>query len=108
MNEYRAQTVLMSSPASLSLRAAGPADRDALAPLAALDSAAALHGPVLVADAGGGPVAAVSLADGRAVADPFTHSAEALALLRLRARQQASVAPVGRRRLSRFTRLALG
>jgi hypothetical protein len=95
----------MTSPASLSLRAAGPADRAALTTLAALDSAAPLREPVLLAHDADNPVAALSLADGRAVADPFSRSAEALALLRLRARQQASVAPVRRRRLGQ---LALG
>jgi len=97
----------MSSPASLSLRAAGPADRAALATLAALDSAAALREPVLLAAVDGRPVAALSLADGRGVADPFTRSAGALGLLRLRARQQ-SVGTVRRLRLGRSARLAVG
>src|SRR5215210_2955088 len=70
---------------SISLRLAGPADRDELDRLAALDSAPTLHGPVLVAETGGTARAALSLDDGRAVADPFSPAAELVSLLRTRA-----------------------
>lgn len=46
---------------------------------------------------GGRPVAAVSLTDGRAIADPFVRSAEILALVSLRA-EQLGVGTPGRRR----------
>ncbi len=53
--------------------------------LAALDDAAELDGPALIAFMDGEPVAATSLTDGRVVADPFVPTAEAVSLLRLRA-----------------------
>src|SRR4051812_14659487 len=73
---------------SLTIRPARPvADDWALARLAALDSARPLTGDVLLAEADGRPVAAVSVADGRAVADPFQPSADTVAVLRIRAGQ---------------------
>ncbi len=75
---------------SLSLRAATSADDGAVAYLSELDEAERLTGDVLVAYDGERPVAAMSLSDGRAVADPFARTADVLALLRLRARQARS------------------
>jgi hypothetical protein len=77
----------MSSPASLSLRAAGTGDADTVERLAALDSARAPQGDVMLVLADGRPVAALSLDDGHVVADPFRRTAEAVALLRVRAEQ---------------------
>lgn len=54
--------------------------------LAALDSAAAPRGDVLLAIVDGRPTAALALGDGRVVADPFVPTADVVALLRLRAR----------------------
>ena len=54
--------------------------------LAALDDAPSLEGQVLLALADGEAVAALSLHDGRAVANPFVLTQEAVALLRLRAK----------------------
>ena len=71
----------------LTIRTATHADQAALARLAALDSAAPLRGDVLLAETRGHPVAALSSTDGRAVADPFLHSAGAVALLRAHAEQ---------------------
>jgi hypothetical protein len=109
MNDRRPHTPPMtSSPASLSLRPAGPADATALDRLAALDSSRRPAAPVLLAFLDGRPAAALSLADGRAVADPFQRTAHALAVLRLRAGQERSAAaPRRRRRLARPARLAL-
>src|SRR5215208_3670326 len=70
------------------LRPAGAADHRALTRLAALDDAAPVTGDVLMAFSDGEPVAAMSLADGRVVADPFRHTADAVDLLRFRARQE--------------------
>jgi hypothetical protein len=67
------------------LRYATTADEPAIRRLAALDSAPALAGSVLVAAVDGQPVAALSLSDGRVVADPFRLTENAVALLRLRA-----------------------
>ena len=110
----------MSSPApsplhnrdgSLSLRDARPGDARAIGDLAALEAAATLRRPVMVAVEDGRVIAALSLADGRVVADPFVRTAGAVALLRLRAagRHAGSVAP--RRRflgLRRPGRLVVG
>ena len=70
---------------SLTVRRARPADDGALGTLAALDSARPLTGERLVAEVDGRLVAAVSLHDGRAVADPFLPTADVVALLRERA-----------------------
>ena len=75
---------------SLSLRPATPADDGAVAYLSELDEAERLTGDVLVAYDGDRAVAAMSVTDGRTVADPFTRTAHVVALLRLRAQQQRS------------------
>lgn len=77
----------LMTASNLTLRPALPADAGALLRLAELDSSRPLHGDVLVAETDGTPVAAVSLTDGRATADPFRHTAEAVTLLRTRAAQ---------------------
>lgn len=89
--------------ATVSIRRAGPHDAPALHRLAALDSAAPLRGEVLVAESGGEALAALSLTDGSAVADPFSPTAELVALLRLRRDQMCRSEPPGRaRRLLRW------
>jgi hypothetical protein len=69
----------------LTLRVATPADHAAVMRLAALDSARPPRAPVLVAEIGSEILAAVSMTDGRAVADPFRRTAEIVAIARLRA-----------------------
>ena len=69
----------------LDIRIARPSD-PAVARLAALDSAAPL-GHALVAELRGRPVAAVAYDGSRAVADPFEHAGEAIALLLERSAQ---------------------
>jgi hypothetical protein len=54
--------------------------------LAELDSQRPLIGPALVGEIDGRPAAAISLTDGRVVADPFQPTANLVALLRMRAR----------------------
>ncbi|MBX5440841.1 MAG: hypothetical protein IRZ32_04855 [Solirubrobacteraceae bacterium] len=76
----------------LTIRYAVPADADAVAALAALDSQPVPAGALLVAEVEGELWAAVSLQTGRAIADPFRPSADAVALLRARARQLAAAA----------------
>jgi hypothetical protein len=78
---------------SVLIRAARGSDGPALARLAALDSAALPAGELLVAEADGELIAARSLADGFAIADPFRPAADVLALLALRARALAAPAP---------------
>src|SRR5687768_14059796 len=80
----------MTSPASLLLLPAGPVDAGTLTRLAALDEAEPLTGDVLLAVADGEAVAAMSVADGRVVADPFARTGHAVDLLRLRAWQERS------------------
>jgi len=72
---------------TFTIRPAHPDEAAALADLALLDSSPALTGPVLVAEDDGAVVAAVELAGGRLVADPFHATVAAQALLRARAAQ---------------------
>jgi hypothetical protein len=72
---------------ALRIRQADPVDEAAIARLAQLDSAEAPSGQVLVAETGDDLVAALPIGGGRPVADPFRRTAEAVELLRLRARQ---------------------
>ena len=74
---------------ALTVRVATEADAATLATLAQLDEAAPPRGRALLAELDGRPVAALSLEDGLAVADPFVASAGAVSLLRLRAGQLA-------------------
>src|SRR5688500_515344 len=57
-----------------------------LSRIATLDSARPIDAPALVAYENGEAIAALSLADGRAVANPFRRTAAALIVLRMRAR----------------------
>ena len=84
------------------IRRAGAADVRVLARLAALDSAAIPGADSLIAERDGVAIAALDLADGRVVADPFERSVDLVELLRLRA---TSVHAGERRRGTRaFTR----
>ena len=67
------------------IRRAATDDLDALRYLAALDSARALLGDVLVAESGGVVRAAYSVDERRAIADPFVHTAGLVTLLETRA-----------------------
>jgi hypothetical protein len=69
------------------IRRATPADVLALYRLAELDSQPQLRGEALLVEVDGELRAALSLTDGRAIADPFEHTAELVELLRLRAKQ---------------------
>ena len=53
-----------------------------------LDSSLPLSGDILVAQLDGAVMAAISVMDGRAIADPFRRSADTVEILRLRARQE--------------------
>jgi hypothetical protein len=77
----------MTTETFLTIRQAGPSDARALHELAALDSARPLTGDALLAEDGGAAIAAVELASGRKIADPFKRSAAAVGLLELRAQQ---------------------
>jgi hypothetical protein len=69
------------------IRLAVSDDELALRRLAQLDSARPLAGQKLLAEHGGSLVAAVSMADGSTIADPFRTTADTVELLRLRAAQ---------------------
>ncbi len=76
---------MFSTP--LHIRSAHRSDERALWRLAALDSAPVPSGEVLVAEEDGELVAALPVMGGAAIADPFRLTAEAVAMLELRATQ---------------------
>lgn len=69
----------------ITIRFARPDDRPAIAAVAARDSALPPAEPLLVATVDGEVRAALSLADGTLVADPFEPTAALVEMLRLRA-----------------------
>jgi hypothetical protein len=75
----------MTSTPTIAIRFAAPTEASAVRRLAALDDAPVPGGRVLIAVVGGEPLAAMSLDDGRVVADPFRRTADVVALVRLRA-----------------------
>jgi hypothetical protein len=76
---------MTSSTAPITIRRATDDDARALRRLAALDSQRLSAGPHLIALSDGEPIAAISLNDGRWVANPFAISEPIVALLRERA-----------------------
>jgi hypothetical protein len=74
---------------NITVRHAVSGDLSELARLAALDSASPPRGPALVAEADARMLAVLRLGAGRPIADPFEPTAEAVALLELRAAQLA-------------------
>jgi hypothetical protein len=66
------------------IRQATHDDALALRLLAELDSQRPFAGPALIAENGGVPIAAISLFDGRVVADPFQRTEVVTQLLRMR------------------------
>ena len=70
---------------AIAIRMATPDDELELRRLAQLDSASIPAGVLLLAERDGRLQAALSLADGAAIADPFEPTAELLDLLRMRA-----------------------
>ncbi len=92
---------------SLTLRHARPADAEAVADLAAMEEVV-LQEPVMVAVRAGRVVAALSLADGAVAADPFVRTADAVALLRMRARQERVRSARSRRRFRMRAGLVAG
>ena len=74
---------------AITVRRADHRDMAALRDLAQLDSSEGLAGPVLIAEQDGVARAALSLADGASLGDPFHPTADLVALLRLHADQVA-------------------
>lgn len=103
MNAFAEQTVtvdqaperrlvaLTASPepywAPVVIRLATEADGRSLERLAQLDSAPPPEGRTIIGELRGRAVAAVSLSDGRTIADPFVLSQEIVELVQIRARQ---------------------
>lgn len=81
---------------SVTLRLASTSDEKSLARLAELDSAGPQQRPVLVAELDGQLLAALSLSDGRAVANPFHPTADLVDLLRARAQHIRAQSPTKR------------
>jgi hypothetical protein len=81
---------------AVALRLADPGEAHVVRRLAALDDAPELDGRVLLALIDGEAVAALSLRDGRIVANPFVPTQEPVELLRLRAVHVSG--RIGRRR----------
>jgi hypothetical protein len=86
----------------LTVRPAVSADRAAIERLAALDSASPPRGSMLVAEADSRVLAALPLGSGRPIADPFEPTAEAVALLELRAAQLSRRREASRRAIDRL------
>jgi hypothetical protein len=82
----------MNATANISIRTARPSDYPTIWQVAALDDSSVPGGPLLVAELEGEVIAALSLASGHAIADPFQRTLEAVDLLRLRASQVGAVA----------------
>jgi hypothetical protein len=68
------------------IRNATAADRELLERIARLDTQASIVGPALIGEIGGTAAAAISVDDGRVIADPFIHTSNLVALLRVRQR----------------------
>jgi hypothetical protein len=87
--------------AANSIRFATEEDTATLSRIAELDSGRPLAGSVLIAQINGTTAAALSLSDGRTIADPFQDTDHAVANLRMRARAMRSydVTPGLRERL---------
>jgi hypothetical protein len=98
----RTDNAPMNSTASISIRTARQDDFTELWSVATLDSALVPAEPLLVAERDGAIVAAMSLATGESVADPFQRTADAVDLLRLRATQVPHRSDLPRRRLGRL------
>jgi len=95
-------TKIPAGETSVVIRVATPADLDDLRRLAALDSARALLGTLLVAESDGEIRAAYSVDEGRAIADPFVSTAGLVDLLKARGARLRGEHPArtgGRRRL---------
>jgi hypothetical protein len=69
-------------PSAITIRPAYPDDVAAITRLAALDSAAVPASPFLLAEVDGELRAALSLASGRAIADPFHQTLRIVEMLR--------------------------
>jgi hypothetical protein len=86
----QAQEAIMAP--EITIRQATSADAFALRRLAALDDRPALRGEVLLAEQAGDVRAALSLENGRAIANPFAATADIVEMLRVHSRYAEKVA----------------
>jgi hypothetical protein len=91
-------TPAVTEAAAITIRRATAADRPVLERLAALDSARVPAGDVLIGETAGEPVAAVAIADGTVVADPFRPTADLVAVVAARAAMLRGAVPARPRR----------
>ena len=91
----------MTSTSTIILQQATAGHDAALRELSQLDSARTVSRPALTAVVDGKLLAAISLRDGRVVADPFVETQAAVALLRVRA---SALQTIPRRRSGRGRR----
>lgn len=75
----------------ITIRTACPADAGSIERLAQLDTKLVPAGPLLLAERGSRPIAALTIDGREAIADPFAHTMEAVELLRFRASQLSAV-----------------
>ena len=87
----------MTSTSTIILQQATAAEDAALRELSQLDSARTVSRPALMAVVDGRLLAAISLHDGRVVADPFAETEDAVALLRVRSSALQTVPRRGNR-----------
>jgi hypothetical protein len=90
-----------TSTESVLMRRASAADSARIWALARLDNKRMPSGPFLVAELDGEIVAALSLSGSGVVADPFRPTADAVAMLKLRARQVSGAGELAERRARR-------
>ena len=76
----------ITTTSEIRIRAADEQDLSGIGRVVGRDSTPLPDGPFLVAEVGDDVRAAISLADGTVVADPFHRTAELVAMLRIRAR----------------------
>ena len=98
------EAMIHSSLPTVAIRAATHDDDAVLAELARLDSADPLKRPALLGSVDGAPAAAMSLVDGRVVADPFRPTDDVVALLREQHSRARRTGRARRRRLARTWR----
>ena len=83
----------MTSTASITIRHATAADEADLTRLATLDSSRVPSGELLVAEADGTLIAALSVDTGAAIADPFEHTAAIVGSMRTQVRESRAPRP---------------
>jgi hypothetical protein len=106
MTNFLSTTSIETEPVLMRRAAIGDAAR--IRELALLDDKRTPAGPFLVAELSGEIVAAVSLATGTVVADPFRPTSDAVAMLRLRAAQVSGATELDLLRIVRSGRSAAG